>query len=170
MKIVFLSDTHDNLPNFKKVIGWAEDKGIKTVVHCGDVSSPATWKKALEGFRGKAFVSLGNADEGFNWEREKRRDPHLQESVFTSHGRIELGGVRIGFCHLPRKARELAENENFDVVFYGHTHKPWEEKVVKTAMINPGNVAGIKYQPTFGVYDTEKKKAELKILRRLEDV
>ncbi len=170
MKIVFLSDTHDNLPNFKKVVGWAEKKRIKTIIHCGDVSSPTTWKKALEDFNGKAFVSLGNADEGFNWEREKRRDPDLGESVFTSYGKIKLGGVRVGFCHLPRKARELVRDENFDVFFYGHTHKPWEEKQSETLMLNPGNVAGIKYQPTFGVYDTQKKKAELKILRQLKDV
>ena len=55
----------------------------------------------------------------------------------------------------------------FNLVFHGHTHKAWEEKINETRMINPGELAGQFYKPTFAIYDTETDKLELKILERL---
>ena len=69
MKIAIISDTHDNLPNFKKAIDWIKKQGIKTIIHCGDVACPETLDSALTDFSGQVFVSLGNADVGHGWEK-----------------------------------------------------------------------------------------------------
>ncbi len=73
-------------------------------------------------------------------------------------------GVKIAFCHFPDQAKKLAESGKYDLVFYGHTHKPWEEVINGCRVINPGTLAGMFYKATFAVYDTESGKLELKLL------
>jgi predicted phosphodiesterase len=53
------------------------------------------------------------------------------------------------------------------MVFYGHDHKPWEEMIGETRIVNPGNLANIFYAPTFAIFDTETGKLELKILSKI---
>ena len=80
---------------------------------------------------------------------------------------VELGGKLIAFAHFPDMAKKLAQSGKFDLVFYGHTHRPWDEKVNKCHMINPGELAGQFNKPTFAVYDTDTEKLELKILEKI---
>ena len=77
---------------------------------------------------------------------------------------LEFNGKRIAFCHFPDMAKKMAQSGKFDMVFYGHTHRPWDEKIGECHMINPGELAGQFYKPTFAVYDTATGKLELKIL------
>lgn len=53
-------------------------------------------------------------------------------------------------------------------MFYGHTHKPWEETVGKATLLNPGTLAGLWYKPTFALVDLATRKATLKLVERLE--
>jgi len=167
MKILIISDTHDNIPNFKKVVGWALENGVEVLIHSGDVCSINIWDKALKGFTGKRFLSLGNADKGRGWEKRIAENVLPEEKVFLSAGNCRLGGKRIAFCHFRKEARELAESNTYNIVFYGHTHKPWAEKIGKCELVNPGNLAGISYRPTFAIYDTNTNALSLKILDRL---
>ena len=167
MKIAIISDTHDNLPNFKKVIGWIKKQGIKTIIHCGDVCAPGVLKQMLKQFPGKFFLSFGNVDgDHFRISKLAFEDfPNLK--IFPELGEIEIDNNQIAFCHFPKFAKALAQTGKFDLVFYGHTHKPWEEKIGKCRLVNPGNLCGFPYKSTFAVYDTETDKLELKILEKL---
>ena len=91
---------------------------------------------------------------------------------------MELGGKKIAFTHFPEIAKKLAQSGEFDLVFYGHTHRAWDEKVAthpkfgkntekETHMINPGELAGQFHKPTFAVYDTQTGELQLKILEKL---
>jgi putative phosphoesterase len=174
MKIAIVSDTHNNWPNFKKAIEWisnppAGGEKIKLILHCGDIQSQEIIDDAKKLFNGPAsaegsgmardikFVK-GNTD--YNLELPEKME-------------LELGGKKIVFCHFPDMAKKLAQSGNYDLVFYGHTHRAWEELVLSEAegkkcrMINPGELAGQFYKPTFAVYDTETEKLELKILEKL---
>ncbi|MBI4837164.1 MAG: metallophosphoesterase family protein [Candidatus Portnoybacteria bacterium] len=73
-------------------------------------------------------------------------------------------GKKIAFTHFPHPAEDLAKGEKYDIVFYGHTHKPWEEKIGRVRLVNPGNLAGQFYKPSFAIYDTGANRLELKIL------
>jgi len=168
MKTAIISDTHDNLPNFKKVVDWIKKEKIKTIIHCGDACAPATLKEALKDFSGKVYFVFGNVDgdlfritklsyEGF---------PNLR--VCGEMGELEIDGKKIAFCHFPKFAKGLANTQEYDLVFYGHTHKPWEEKIGKCRLVNPGNLSGFPYKATFAVYDTETDKLELEILEKLK--
>lgn len=160
MKIAIFSDSHDNLATLDHALGWANREKIETIIHCGDLTNAETQEEISKLFSGPIHLVLGNAD-----------DPKLTSEknvkVWGETGEITLGGKKIAFTHFPEKVLELAKKGTFDLVFYGHTHKPWEEKIGHCRLVNPGNLAGIIYKATFAVYDTSTDKLELKILERI---
>jgi len=152
MRIAILSDTHNNWTNFKKAIEWISKEKIQLILHCGDISSRETINDAEKLFDGEIKFVKGNAD----WDLD------LPEKT-----ELEFNNKKIAFAHFPDVAKKLAQSGNFNLVFYGHTHRPWDEKIGETHMINPGEMAGQFYKPTFAVYDTASGKLELKILETL---
>ena len=184
MKIAIVSDTHDNLPNFKKAVDWIKEQGIEIIIHCGDVACPETLDSILANFSGQFFISLGNADVGHSWEKYLPAGRQVLSVVvahFKETGKVKIDGKNIGFCHFPGIAKGLAKSGEppttlpsgkvvggkYDLVFYGHTHKPWKEKIGDCRLVNPGNLAGSFFKPTFAVFDTETNNLELKILQQL---
>jgi len=150
--IAICSDSHDNMPNIKKFLNYCKQNKIKTILHCGDITSLQTFNYIQENFDGGIFAVLGNADMV---SLEKKQI-------------LEIDNLKIGLAHIPKTARKLLqENKNLDFVFYGHTHKPWIEKIDSTYFANPGTLAGLTYRATFAVLDTKTKKMELKLLDNL---
>ena len=164
MKIAIISDSHDNLANLKKALGSLKKEGFRTLLHCGDICAPATLKEILNQFSGKVHIVFGNVD-GDQFRMTKiETDFKGRLKVWGEFGEIKIGGKNIAFTHFPEFARGLALTKKHDLVFHGHTHKPWEEKIGKTKLVNPGNLAGIFYGPTFAIYDTRTNQLKLRIL------
>ncbi|MBU4466938.1 metallophosphoesterase [Patescibacteria group bacterium] len=168
MKIAIVSDSHDNLATAKKAIAWLNKEKIKTLLHCGDVCSPSMLRAIAKLFKGKVYLVFGNVDgDRFNMLRPKA-EGKLKNVVFCGDsGEITVAGKKIAFCHFPLTAQGLAASKKYDFVFYGHTHRPWEEKIGKTKLVNPGTLAGMFNKATFAVYDTKTDKLELKLVERL---
>jgi len=159
MKIAIISDSHDNAANLKKAYSIIKEENIKTIIHCGDIASIEVLKEVFGKLKGKIYASLGNMDKDRDFPIEK--DSKLpQLKVFSEYGTIK----DIAFTHFPEIAKNLSKTNKYKIVFYGHTHKPWEEHIGKARMVNPGNIAGIMYRATFAIYDTETEKLRLKIL------
>lgn len=169
MKIAIISDTHDNLANIKKIVDWLNKppqpnsptgewcggrEKINLLLHCGDISTQETLEEIVKNFKGEVKFVRGNADFGL---------ADLPET-----GEIEIDDRTIALTHFFDKAKELAESEKYNIVFYGHTHRPWEEKIGGCRLVNPGEAAGQYQKATFAVYDTKSDKLELKILEKLE--
>jgi len=174
MKIGVVADTHNNWANFKKAIEWMNKENIQLILHCGDICSQETIDQANKLFTGEVKYVKGNAD----FELDLSRLPEGNRGSSTKSGpeklEIVVEGKRIAFTHFPDIAKKLVKTGKFDLVFYGHTHRPWDEKIaclpagrVSCHMINPGEMAGQFYKPTFAVYDTETSSLELKILELL---
>ena len=159
MKFAIVSDTHDNMANFNKAINFLNKEKIEIMLHCGDISNQETINEAVQNFNGNISFVRGNADYNLH---------DVPDSLS-----LDIGGKKVAFIHYPDLAKKLAENGNYDLVFYGHTHKPWEEKVPARPgggicrLVNPGELAGQRFKPTFAIYDTETDKLELKILEKL---
>ena len=164
MKIAIISDTHDNLANLKKAISFIEKEKIKVLIHCGDIFKPETLKEGLKEFQGKIYIIFSKADADFSTIPENSFKNLPESKAWEELGQIKLGKKKIAFCHFPEIGRDLANSQKYDLVFYGHTHKPWEEKIGKTRLVNPGNIAGLFFRPSFAIYDTKTDKLELKIL------
>lgn len=170
MKIAVISDTHGNLVNIQTALEEIKKEGAGLIIHCGDIGGPETLE-VFRKFRGKVFVILGNMDKGYFSDEDLRSGRFSNAKIFGSaepkaneYGEVEIDGKKIAFAHFPEIAQDLAKSQKYDLVFYGHTHRPSQEKIGKTELINPGNLAGLLYRPSFAIYDTQTDKLELKIL------
>ncbi len=179
MKIAIISDIHDNLANLKNFLSFAKKEKVTVVFCCGDVISAETLDYLISNFEGKVFLTLGNADlKEKILERFSKKDSKL--TIFRDFGEVELDNLKIAFSHslekikpvasLPVIGPQLSKNQvqEYDFVFFGHTHRPSLENSGKTKILNPGNLAGLYYKATFAILDTKTKRPELKILEKIK--
>ena len=160
MLLAIISDTHDNLATLRKALSFCAEQNIGNLIHCGDVTSSETLLFIAKNFSGEIHVSEGNAE----LSKDEFKGVAKTEQNVHFHGtarKIIIDNVVIGFAHEPWLAKKLAEQGGYGVVFYGHTHKPWEETINNTTLINPGTLAGLYTKATFAVFDTATKKPTL---------
>ncbi len=151
-KIAIISDSHDNIPNLEKFSNYCKKNKIKTLLHCGDVTSLETFNYIQDSFNGDIHAVRGNADM-FTLDKKKI---------------IEIDSLKIALAHHKEIVASLMTKENnLDFAFYGHSHKPWIEKFNNTYLANPGSLAGMGYKAVFATLDTKTKKLELQLLEDL---
>ena len=120
MRIGVISDTHGLLrPEVRDVF-----RGVDHILHAGDVGGVAV----LEGLAAIAPVTAcaGNID---GW----RCGPAGRTA------RVELGGLRFLLVHVRDDARALLLDEPADVVVFGHSHEPLDEREDGVWWFNPGS-------------------------------
>lgn len=189
MKIAIISDTHDNLATLGKAVNWMKKNDIEEIIHCGDICSPETLRELSKMFGGKIHIVFGNVDDEMFLIAKKAPQDMPNVILYGEAGEIEIKdnppspnaseSRKIAFCHRPKFAKELAATGQYDLVFFGHTHQPWEEKMKiscppgqkifpkkegECRLINPGNLSNMLYKASFAVYDTKSDKLELKIV------
>jgi uncharacterized protein len=135
MQIAVLSDSHGRSATVKLALAELRDRGITTVLHCGDIEDPDTIP-LFQGF--DAHFVFGNCDH----DRAALRAA-IAEAGATLHegwGHLERDGVKIAFLHGDDKPllREVEESGYFDYLFHGHTHQAAEHRTGPTRVINPG--------------------------------
>lgn len=173
MKIAIISDTHDNLPNLEKCLAWCRQQETKILVHCGDIACADTVEFMAAKFFGDMHLVYGNMDFGRRDEIYIACDNLPACRLHGDEGEIFLTDendkrIKIAFCHFPEDAKRLAGTGKFNLVFYGHTHRPWMETLPNNCqMINPGTLGGLFNKATFAMYDTVTGKLELKILESI---
>jgi len=177
MRIAIVSDSHDNIPNIQKFLNWVNknnidpvrnknSNGVELIIHCGDLAAPAIIVEEL----GPKFKKPIHFIHGNVADRELNEKISADFNHITCHGdtgEIEVDNKKIAFNHYPDEAKELARSGQYDLIFYGHSHIPWEEQIGKTKLLNPGTLAGMFGKATFAVYDTEADKAELILLEKI---
>ena len=172
MKIAIISDVHNNETNLQKVLDFCAREKIGKIICCGDLASMETLDFLNDNFPGEIFYCFGNMDDGqmidYNFGKK-----YKNTWIFKDYGEAEFGSeaskkYKVAFVHYPDVARELAATGKYDFVFYGHTHKPWIEKINSRTMLNPGNVAGEIYSPTFCVWDTVSNNFNLIRIHNLQ--
>ena len=164
MKIAIISDIHNNVVNLKKILDYCARENIQTIICCGDLASQETLDFLNDNFSGTIYYTFGNMDndqlKNIDFETSAV-SKYKNTFIYKNFGETEIAGKKIAFVHYPEIAKKLCESEKYQFVFYGHTHKPWEEMVGNCKMLNPGNVAGEIYLPTFAVWHTENDKFDL---------
>lgn len=169
MRLAIISDTHDNIPNLKKVLNYCQKNKITQLIHCGDLAEIETLNFIQNNFTGTIFWTFGNMDLGHSADYPFTDNKYSAIHIFSKHGEIEIANKKIAFVHFPEYAKKLALSNRFDFVFYGHTHKPWEEMIGNCKLLNPGNVANQIYQPTFAVWDSLINKFQLIVINQLTE-
>ena len=161
MKIAVFSDVHDNLVRWLEAVEIIKTEKVKIGICCGDIGELQTLETVAQSFK-TLYLALGNLDY-----KIKDKTGLFPENVMSSpdFGEVELRGRKIAFAHNHYLGRQLAKSGKYDVVFYGHTHTPWEEKIGNMVLLNPGEISGQFGKASFAIYDLQNMKAELKILR-----
>lgn len=168
MKIGVLSDTHDNLDNVLTVLEILRQRGIETVIHCGDLTD-FTMISHFSGFR--LIYLIGNMDVATGTIR--KRVEQMREDNFAGlvyQGKLDGRMVAATHSHLEGKVMELVQEKRFDWIFHGHTHEKRDETVRETRIVNPGALGGLVRGPrSFCIVDLtagEFEFIELKSSRR----
>lgn len=181
MKIAICADSHDNMKNISQFIEFCNLNKYEIILHCGDWCSDLTINYFKENFKGKIYGVFGNAHTGGEWQADDLKKNNLK--IEEDRLELEVDGIKMAITHKPEAAKVLAETGKWNMVWYGHNHKPWSEKIInpknqtpnaeeqglfkETYMVNPGTLAGIYYRASFATYDTETRKLELIVLDQL---
>lgn len=118
------------------------------IIHAGDHSSDAVLLQ-------KAFPDIpveyvrGNCD--FSDAPVERVITAENKKIFVTHGHMYNVKEESNYYTLKQKGKELGA----DVIVFGHTHIPYNEKLADFRILNPGS---IKYGRTFGVIEIEDGK------------
>lgn len=156
MKIGIISDTHSNFSAIRKACEIFRENNINTVLHCGDITSA----EALKGFNGfEVYFVFGNID--VNRDELEGMSARLGFHCLKEEGTVNLGKRRIALIHGDNKKRllELIEQQEFDIILTGHTHKKEAYLLGKTLVINPGAhnpINTLRENRTLAILDLEK--------------
>lgn len=168
MRIAIISDIHDNLSHLETALSWLNQEKIEKIICLGDITNLETASYLARNFSGEILVIRGNADL-----YEPKDLAAFPNFIYQGeYGFTELGDKRLAFCHEPNKIEALIlpdkrSKPKLDIIFHGHTHKPWIERRPYGLVLNPGNLSGHPYAATFAVFDTRQSEPELKILSGL---
>ena len=147
-----LSDTHSLLLPKELLDGL---KGVDLIIHAGDVCDGDILKilKAIAPVK----AVQGNMDDA----SLKRKLP-LKEL-------FEAEGVKIGVYHghgIGRNAlanvQEQFKHDHVDLVIFGHSHQPFNEKIGKTTYFNPGSPNDAVRDPYFSYGRIELAEGRIK--------
>ena len=156
MLVGIISDSHDNMAALKKAVDFFNDRKVEHVIHAGDYASPFTFR-VLNGLNCGFTGIFGNNDG------DKLLLNKLSEGrIFNQPHIFELADRKIVLIHEHFVADSLADSGHYDLVIYGHTHKPEIRKGSKALIINPGESGGWLYnQQTVAVADLSSMTAEI---------
>jgi putative phosphoesterase len=135
MLIGVVSDTHNRHATTQAALSQLAGRGIRTVLHCGDIEDPET----VHLFRGfDAHFVFGNCDSCLDELRSAMAQ--IGATLHEGWGSLELEGRKLAFLHGHdhRQMRDLENSGHFDYLFYGHTHEAREHRTGSTRVINPG--------------------------------
>jgi putative phosphoesterase len=134
MKIIVLSDTH--IPERAEALPKNLEEEIKLadmVIHAGDLTSLDFLEK-LKKLSPNVKAVCGNMDQ----DEIKRKLPEKEI--------LKIGKFKIAVTHgfgAPNKLIEnlssLFKDDNLDMIIFGHSHSPVNEKIGKTLFLNPGS-------------------------------
>jgi len=148
MKIGVISDTHipERANDIPKEV-YLAFKDVDLIIHAGDLVTI----KVLESLRKIAQVKavLGNMDSSDLHKELKAREE------------FQIKNFKIGLTHgsgHPAKLLDLIKDrfpKETDIVIFGHSHRPFNEKIDKTLFFNPGTPTDTVFAPyrSYGIIE-----------------
>lgn len=132
MKILIVSDTHRLDENLKEVI--ARECPVDMLIHLGDVEGSEVYIPEWVNPGCEMQMIRGNNDFFSALERE-REITIGRYQVLLTHGHYY--NVSLGVEQLRAEARE----RGFNLVMFGHTHRPYFENQQDIILLNPGSLS-----------------------------
>jgi uncharacterized protein len=158
MKIVVLSDIHDNIWNLK--IALENMPQTDAMICCGDLCSPFIIGLLAKSYSKDIYVVFGNND-GDLYRITQNASKFAHVKLCGEMLDMVLDNQKIAVNHYPEIARPLALSGQYDLVCYGHNHIHQIETIGNTLLINPGTMMGYNpatdqdITPSLIIYDTK---------------
>lgn len=163
MKLLIVSDTHDNLSMIDLLSSYLKKLAPDLLIHLGDYVSPFTLRR-FTSFNIRLLGVFGNNDgdktliiKGLNALGEIYDQPY----------EVDIDGIKMLLLHgfgsrnlTDKLVNYVALGGDYNLILYGHTHIPRLELVGNTLVLNPGTLAGyLSDRPTLAFIDTDKSLA-----------
>lgn len=132
MKILIVSDTHRMDENLKTVI--ARETPADMLIHLGDAEGSEMFIPEWVNPGCEMQMIRGNNDFFSALDREREITVGRYRALLT-HGHYY--NVSLGVEQLRMEAQE----RGFDIVMYGHTHRPYFENHHGVVILNPGSLS-----------------------------
>jgi len=164
VKLAVLSDSHvgQRIHKFPSTV-LRKISHLDGIIHCGDYVDLNT-VNILEEF-GNFRGVYGNMDDV--------EVTHILPETL----KFEIEDVRIGLYHgwgspialskkVLRRLSETYPNYNFDVIFFGHSHRPSDVVIGNVRMINPGAISGniFSKKGTWGIIEIENRNIKWNLI------
>lgn len=157
MLIGVIADTHDNMNMLKKAVDLFNERGVELALHAGDYIAPFTAREFRRLNCNLVGVFGNNDGEKIGLTSNFSSFGELYEGIHQ----LELDGKKIAITHYPDIAETLAGSGAYDVVIYGHTHRP-DIRGPNPLVINPGECGGwLEGESTIAFLDLAALDAEL---------
>jgi uncharacterized protein len=157
MRIGVVSDTHNRLPNVRRIVELFNAARVEHVIHTGDVTQARTLH-ALAALEAPLVGVFGNNDE-----RESLGEAAAALGFTFSDGPLELtlADRRLVVVHDPRDLAHVRSAEH-EIAIHGHDHRRVVERAGGRLTFNPGECAGhLRGHNAVGVLDLATLEVEL---------
>ena len=127
---------------------------VDLIIHAGDIVSLGVIEE-LNSVCSKVVVVAGNMDQ----EAVKKKYPVKQV--------LEILGQRVGLMHgagaasnLPGLLKDAFKEDDCDLIIFGHSHEPMNERIGGILFFNPGSATdrAAKYN-SYGIIELKKRLA-----------
>jgi len=155
IRIGVISDTHipDRGEHVPRIVLDAF-KQVDLIIHAGDLVSLGVIEE-LKSVCSKVVVVAGNMDQ----EAVRKKYPVKQV--------LEIFGHRIGLLHgagpalnLPELLKDTFREDDCDLIIFGHSHKPMNEKIGAVLFFNPGSATDLTAAyNSYGIIELKKRPA-----------
>jgi putative phosphoesterase len=158
MRIGILSDSHDNRPAVARAAALFKEAGCGLVIHAGDFVAPFAARE-LEKAGCPVRAVYGNCD---GEKAGLAAALAAFGTIVEAPAKFESAGLKFLVTHLNAPVAKYIKEKKYDVIVYGHTHKPDVRRAGKALVINPGEAGGwVNGRSTVALLDTETKSAEI---------
>ncbi len=136
--IGMMSDSHDNVTMIRRAVAVFNDAHCDLVLHAGDIVAPFAIKE-LAGLNCRVRAVYGNVDgEKQGLMMAVQPFGEIREAPFV----FSYAGREILLCHIDLPVKKYMAAGEYDIIIFGHTHKPEIRKEGKTLAVNPGETGG----------------------------
>ena len=156
--IGIMADSHDNLHSIRCAVQLFNDAGCTLVIHAGDFVAPFSARE-MEKLNCPVNGVFGNCD-GEKQGLKKAFEPlgKVEEAPYM----FSYKGLHFLVVHLDTSLESYVVSGKYDVLVFGHTHKPEIATRKNTLLINPGETGGwLSGKSTVALFDLKKRTAEI---------
>lgn len=160
MRVLVISDIHENFHNLKLCLDYAIENGVEGMFALGDYMNSGIVHKIAERNL-PTFAVLGNHD-GDKFEIVNAAQKYNNLTLADLYLETAIDGRNVFLTHDSHIGRLIAQAQNHDAVFSGHDHQAKSEYFGATLHANPGEITGHMFgRSTFGIWNTKDNSFQL---------